>query len=238
MAYQDDRDYSDPLFRYYEMFCMIRKGEKNAISTAEILRRLNTKVLYQNVKIKTVQRDLMKICDQGENSMFPLKYTVEGRAYKWYWNEQFQFPMMTIDEALAFKLNEIFIQPVLPTSCRILESYYQQANKTLTHNKSNAWAEKIRIKMPKESSLMSRMFDQLDIVAGALVHEKQFSADFNNKSCLFNPLGLLFEVGNATLVTTIDNNEILKLSFFQFENAKITENDVVIPQNFNLDDYA
>jgi hypothetical protein len=235
---QEERDYSDPIFRYYEMFCMIKRGEENAISTSQILQTLNNTEKYKHVKKRTVQRDLLRISDQGENSRYPLRITYKGKANYWYWDRNCQFPMMTVDEALAFKLNEMFIQPVLPTSCQILESYYQQANQTLTRNGAGAWAEKIRVTMPAQP-FINKMFEQLDVVAAALLHEKQFSANFNDEYCLFNPLGLLFELGNATLVATIGNDdEVLKFSLFEFENAQMTGNDVITPRNFNLDDYA
>jgi hypothetical protein len=216
------------------MFNLIPVGEENAVSTQYIFNKLKDDYRYDDVQERTVQRDLEKTL-----SHLHALECITGNPNRWYWNRHLQFPMMSIDEALAFKLNEMFIQPVLPTTCKRLEGYYQQANDRLG-NKLGAWAEKIRVTMPTQSSSMNKMFEQLDVVAAALVHEKQFSANFiNNESCLFNPLGLLFKLGNATLVATIGNDSrVLKLSLFEFENAQMTGNDVITPRNFNLDDYT
>ncbi len=123
----------DTLLRYFDMLCLIPKAP-NSISTPELLEKLQS--TGYDVDLRTVQRDLIKITS---SPLFPISSTEGKKPLRWFWidnSSPMQFPMMSTDEALTFKLAEIFLEPLLPPSVRSrLSGYFDLADKRLQESK-------------------------------------------------------------------------------------------------------
>lgn len=232
----------DLLLRYFDMLCLIPK-EPHSISTLELLEKLKN-TGYQ-IDLRTVQRDLVKL---SASHLFPICTTEGTRPLRWFWKsnaDRFQFPMMSTDEALTFKLVEMFLNPLLPPAVQShISDYFQIADKTLKTSPLATWIDKVRI-IPNSLALLPAEIPKniITVVYEALFKNRRFYATYQaiNKPAKhyeINPLGLVFRHNLIYLVATInDYTDIKQLALHRFLNAELSERDVFVPNGFNLDDY-
>ena len=231
----------DTLLRYFDMLCLIPR-EPNSISTLELLEKLEN-TGYQ-IDLRTVQRDLIKL---SSSRQFPICSSEGTRPLRWFWrnnSDRLQFPMMSADEALTFKLVEMFLEPLLPAVKSHITEYFQIADKTLKTSSLASWVDKVRIISSNLALLPAEIpHPIITVIYDALFKNRRFNATYQAidkplKNYEVNPLGLVFRHNLIYLVATInDYLDIKQLALHRFKNAELNERDVFVPNGFNLDDY-
>ena len=228
----------DSLLRYFDMLCLIPKAP-NSISTPELLEKLQS--TGYDVDLRTVQRDLIKL---SSSPLFPISNTENTKPLRWFWidnSSPMQLPMMSTDEALTFKLAEMFLEPLLPPSVRSrLTGYFDLAHKRLEESKFEHWADKVRI-IPSNLKLLPAEVNPsvLAVVYDAVLNNLRFvgtyqAIDKSPKSYEINPLGLVFKHNIIYLVATIgDYIDIKQLALHRFKDAQISDRLVRTPAEFN-----
>ena len=232
----------DSLLRYFDMLCLIPKAP-HSISTPELQEKLES--TGYEVDLRTVQRDLIKL---SASPLFPITSTENTKPLRWFWMDNsspMQFPLMSTDEALTFKLAETFLEPLLPPSVRSrLTGYFQLANARLQESKFDCWADKVRI-VPNNLSLHSPEISPaiLTVIYDAVLNNRRFRGTYqavykSKKTYEINPLGLVFRHNLIYLVATIgDYTDIKQLALHRFHDATLSDRIVHVPDGFNLDDY-
>jgi predicted DNA-binding transcriptional regulator YafY len=235
----------DTILRYLEMLRLIPVEPAN-ISTPDLLIRLQN--LGYEVDIRTLQRDLIKL---SSSRLFPFTSSENTKPLCWFWPKQavrVQFPVMTAEEALTFKLVEQFLQPLLPQSVNgQLEAYYQLAANTLAASPLGHWADKVRIVGTNQNLLPAQVKPEvLAVVYEALLKNRRFSATYRprgknkdeNVSYEVNPLGLIFKGSAVYLLATLwDYADYKQLALHRLQEATLLDKAVVIPKGFKLDNY-
>lgn len=229
----------DAVLRYYETFNLIPVGEQNAISTPVLLEKLKERGCQ--ISLRTLERDLVRI--SGAHGLFPLGSSENTKPTRWFWTEHLQFPMMSLDEALTFKLAEMFVDPVLPFSLRDrLAPYFKQADDRLVKGNLDHWASKFKIVLPEsDSSPFPKMMASLSVISDALIRNFKFKATLHgmDADCLVNPFGMVLKLGDVYVVATVNNDtEIRKLPLYNFVSATLTDEPVIFPEGFDLNDYT
>lgn len=232
----------DTLLRYFDMLCLIPKAP-NSISTPEILNQLQ-KMRYE-VDLRTVQRDLVKI---SAAPLFPIASTENTKPIRWFWADNVkhtQFPLMSTDEALTFKLAEMFLEPLLPPSVRSrLSGYFDLADRRLQESKFEHWVDKVGI-VPNNLPLLPAEIEPsvLAVVYEALLKNQRFKATYHavhnsEKTYDINPLGLVFRHNVIYLVATLfEYTDIKQLALHRFKNAELLDRVVKMPEGFVLGEY-
>ena len=118
--------------------------------------------------------------------------------------------MMSTDEALTFKLAEMFLEPLLPPSVRSrLSGYFDLADRRLQESKFSHWAEKVAI-VPNNLPLLPAEIEPsvLAVVYEALLKNQRIKATYHavhnsEKTYDINPLGLVFRHNVIYLVATL-----------------------------------
>lgn len=232
----------DSLLRYFDMLCLIPKAP-HSISTPELQEKLQS--TGYDVDLRTVQRDLIKL---SASPLFPITSTENTKPLRWFWMDNashLQFPLMSTDEALTFKLAEMFLEPLLPPSVRSrLSSYFDLADKRLKESKFEHWVEKVGI-VPNNLSLLPAEIDPtvLAVVYEALLKNKRFKATYQpicnpEKVYDINPLGLVFRHNVIYLVATLFHyTDIKQLALHRFKNTELSDRVSVVPDGFILQNY-
>lgn len=214
----------DTLLRYFDMLCLIPK-EPSSISTLELLEKLEN--TGYKIDLRTVQRDLIKL---SSSNLFPICSSDGTRPLRWFWknnSDRLQFPMMSTDEALTFKLVEMFLEPLLPPAVKShITDYFQIADKTLKISPLASWIDKVRI-IPSNLALLPAEIPQsiVTVIYDALFKNKRFNATYQAidkpfKSYEVNPLGLVFRHNLIYLVVTInDYLDIKQLALHRFKGC-------------------
>ena len=232
----------DTLLRYFDMLCLIPKAP-NSISTPKLLEKLQS--TGYDVDLRTVQRDLIKLTS---SPLFPISSTEGTKPLRWFWidnSSPMQFPMMSTDEALTFKLAETFLEPLLPPSVRSrLTGYFDLANRRLEESKFEHWVDKVGI-VPNKLALLPAEIEPsvLAVVYDALLKNLRIKATYqaiNKKPKIYeiNPLGLVFKYNVIYLVATIfDYADVKQLALHRFKDAELSDRIVSAPEWFSLVNY-
>ncbi|BBL60826.1 hypothetical protein A1507_13025 [Methylomonas koyamae] len=232
----------DSLLRYFDMLSMIPKAP-NSISTPDLLSKL-VDAGYE-VDIRTVQRDLVKL---SVSRLFPISSTADTKPLRWQWpsnTKRVQLPTMTSNEALSFKLVEMFLEPLLPPSIKsLLADYFEAADRVLAVSPLAGWVDKVR-QIPSSLTLQPPEIDAtvLAVVYEALLKDLRMKATYHAierdaKTYEVNPLGLVFRHNVIYLVATInDYIDIKQLALHRFIDAELTDKAVNIPGGFSLNNY-
>ncbi|OAI21260.1 helix-turn-helix transcriptional regulator [Methylomonas koyamae] len=232
----------DSLLRYFDMLSMIPKAP-NSISTPDLLSKL-VDAGYE-VDLRTVQRDLVKL---SVSRLFPISSTADTKPLRWQWpsnTKRVQLPTMASNEALTFKLVEIYLEPLLPLSIKSqLADYFETADRVLAVSPLAGWVDKVR-QIPSSLTLQPPEIDAtvLAVVYEALLKDLRMKATYHAierdaKSYEVNPLGLVFRHNVIYLVATInDYIDIKQLALHRFIDAELTDKAVHIPTGFSLNNY-
>jgi predicted DNA-binding transcriptional regulator YafY len=232
----------DAILRYFEMLRFIPKAP-NAISTPELLKKLQDE--GYSVDIRTVQRDLNKLSASG---LFPFTSSEDTRPLTWFWPQnvpKLQFPLMTPDEALTFKLVEQFLNPLLPLSVKNhLADYFALAESTLKSSPLASWIDKVRI-VSNNQALLPPEIDNavLAVVYEALLKNRRFTAVYRRrndeiKTYEVNPRGLMFKGSVVYVLATLwDYQDVKQLALHRFSEAILLDKDVSVLSGFSLDTY-
>ena len=125
--------------------------------------------------LRTTQRDLEKL-----SAHFPIDGD-QNRPRGWCWaqNASVLIPGMDLHTALAFRLMQEFMQPLIPTAClSAAERHFSEAGKVLKKERSGrhqAWLEKIQVTSRGQSLVAPKVSQEvLDTVYEALFTGRRF----------------------------------------------------------------
>ncbi len=232
------------LIRQWELLKLLPK--RGAGKTARDLAVLLNDAGFK-VSKRQIERDLSTL-----SGSFPLDCNDSSIPYGWKWMEgrSVDLPGMTVAEALSMKLVEDTLQPLLPKSvlASLAGNFSQAQEKLATLDAANPnaqWASKVR-SVQATLPLLAPHVDQelLEVVQEALLLNKQLEADYQsiNDSApvarILNPLGLVNRGPVTYLVASKrDKADIHLYAMHRFSRAVKLNDDVVRPDNFNLDDH-
>jgi predicted DNA-binding transcriptional regulator YafY len=228
------------LLRFFEILSLIPK-EPDKISTPDLFKKLIA--ANYDISYRTLQRDLEKI---SSSQIFPLTSTEGTNPIEWFWPKHLpsiQFPLMSVDEALVFKLVEDYLNPLLPlTMSEQLLHYFALADATLKASPMAEWANKVRI-IPNSLALLPAEIDDdvLQVVYSALLKNQKISICHKNSNephnqDLISPLGLVFKGNEIYLVAYMDDMTS-HMPLHQIESAELLEDKAINCSGFDFDDY-
>lgn len=199
------------------------------------------------VTLRTVQRDL-----EALSAVFPLTCDTSNRPYVWAWERGHvhDMPGMDPSTALTFVLADKLLRPLLPrTSLTHMEPHFTRARATLDQLSASSglrnWRERMRV-LPRGLRLHRAEVpaDVLDVVYGALLHERRFEADYSarqtgdTKRYQVSPLGIVVRDSVTYLIATLrDYADIRQLALHRFSNPTATDLPLNRPASFDLDAY-
>ena len=166
------RKSTDTILRQWDLLQLIPK-HPIMISTSE----LHNKLLNEgyNIDKRTTERDLDRL-----STAFPITCDVEGRVNKWYWPpnaKTIEIPGMTPSTALAFRLLEDYLKPLLPRSVlELLSPYMIRAREVIKQTKLNRWSTRVAI-ISKGPTLLPPVIkkDVQSVVNESLLESRRFN---------------------------------------------------------------
>jgi predicted DNA-binding transcriptional regulator YafY len=233
----------DNLPRALDILGLIPK-HPNSISTSELLKKLDARG-HNQLKLRTLQRDLEKI----SAAKIPISSSENTKPLRWFWTEsskRLQFPAISVEEAVAFKLVETFLDKLLPPVIKNpIADCFQFADEKLKSSPLASWIEKVRI-VPNNLSLVNPDVSPsvLNVIYESLFNNYCFSADYKPlerepRHYIVNPLGLVFRHNVTYLIaTTPEHPSPKQFALHRFKNVEITDVPVIIPKNFSLEQYV
>ena len=199
------------------------------------------------VSKRQIERDLATL-----SGPFPLDCKDQSIPYGWKWMDgrSADLPGLTVAEALSMKLVEDTLKPLLPKSVfASLESNFKQAQEKLAaldaENPNAQWASKVRNVQPTLPLLPPQVNQEaLENVQESLLLNKQLDAEYQSINAeqpsvlTLHPLGLVNR-GSVTylIATAFDYADVRLYALHRISQASKLDEDVVRPDNFNLDDY-
>lgn len=199
------------------------------------------------VSRRTIQRDLQELSAQ-----FALQCDERSKPFGWQWMEDakvMDIPGMEPATALAFRLAEAYLQPLLPRSIlRYLDPHFRRAGEVLAGVKSagiGMWPEKVRVISRGPALLFPEAKpDVQETVYQALFEERRFEARYRSREATrpaeyeVNPLGLVFRQGLIYLVCTLaEFEDIRQLALHRMSSARLLDSRRRAPAGFDLDKY-
>ena len=204
-----------------------------------------------SVSDRTIQRDLRKL----ERS-FGLYCDDRSIPHGWCWMKDAKradIAAMDHAEALALNLAKKYLSNVLPlhNSSRIT-ALFNRAESFLNQTHGSdliKWNDKVRVMPVTHQYVAPKIKDDIqNVIYEALLREKKFSGSYKSRDSLkskrgdFNPLAIISHGAVTRLVCTREisnksDNIIRHLPLHRFKSANLLEEEIIIPHDFNLDDY-
>ena len=196
---------------------------------------------------RTIQRDLKTLL-----AVLPgLQVDDEKDFPGWFWSRDarlLDLPAMDANMALTFQLADHFLKTMFPPAILDrLEPYFDTADgvlKTVNIPGYASWTEKIRI-LPRTLPLIPATIqeDVVAVIYEALFKGKQLRGRYVKRhgdevEYDLHPLGLIFRESVSYLVATIwDYKDPRHLALHRFRHCVLLEDDVEVPDGFDLDKY-
>lgn len=232
---------SDTLNRHWHMLSAIPRWP----------RKVSVDTLHQNlsdsgysVTVRTIQRDLESLC-----SRFPLVRDDRNKPFGWSWAADarvFDIPGMDAPTALAFRLADTFLSPLLAPAMRAqLQPHLAQADKVLKNTPLDKLTSHVRV-LPRGQQLKPPPIHPtiVDTVYRGLAEQKQLAISYRTRkhqaqqapTAQVHPLGLVFRDSVAYLVCCFwDYSDPRLLALHRMDEAQLLETPSHRPANFNLD---
>ncbi len=232
----------DTTLRYLKILTAGLPVFPRRISTGELQRRLERDNPAYRVSARTMQRDLEKL--SGD---FPIGSTDEGGRRYWFWiekNDLTQIPAMSEQTALALRLAESWLAPLLPPSrLSLLRPYFKHARKVLKNTPLNAWQDKVSIVPESQALLPPRIRkDVQETVYEALLQNRQLTVLYQGrgerkaKERLLNPLGLVVRKQIIYLIATAwDYTDPWHYALHRINSASMESAPARTPPGFRLE---
>lgn len=201
------------------------------------------------VSLRTIQRDLRQL--EGLPA-FPLVSHGEGKTLRWSWEKEaaaLELPAMGPRQALAFRLAEDHLTPILPPSTvGLLASHFERARQVLESawgSPTAAWAKKVRL-IGRGPALAPPAIkpDVQQTVSQALFEDRQLHVLYrprgkaDPKRYLLAPLALVFRDGMGYLVAASQGDEqIRQFALHRILKAQALTSPSRRPLDFDLDQY-
>ena len=197
----------DTVFRYLAILQCIPAHPARK-TTARILAELRERDPEFNVNARTMQRSLEQL-----SARFPITCETVGRTNHWYWIDRHamtQLPAMTEHTAFALRLANEYLRPLMPpATLRLLDGYFQHANRLLKGSALGRWANRARIVSRGPALMPPPVREDVQRVAyDALLNNRLLEINYRSRSqgrsqkVTLNPLGLVFRETVAYLVAT------------------------------------
>lgn len=234
---------TDTILRQLAMLKLIPRAPRK-ITVAQLHDKLRDQ--QYDVNERTIQRDLNTL-----SVPFSLRCDDRSKPYGWQFMQDAEIidlPGMGPTTALAFKLAEVFLEPLLPRSTlKELAPHMQRADQVLAQTKLTLkdWPNKVYV-LPRGQELHPPKVEGevIESVYQALLEERRFSCDYQprnreeRKQYEVNPLGLVFRNGVVYLVCTLwDYSDVRQLVLHRMHNAQLTDKPATSPEGFNLEYY-
>jgi len=234
----------DTLYRHWLILRMIPR--RTRISTTDILGRLKSGYGIETT-LRTIQRDLIAL----ETSEFPLECD-NNKPAGWSWRKDaptFDIPNMDPVTALAFRLTEQHMKPLMPHGAlSALQPYFRAAGERLKQTDESSlssWPEKVRIVSRNLSHINPEVAEEItETVYASLLEERRFKATYCNVGGMLkifevNPLGMAL-VDNLTylVVSLNDHPDPVLLLLHRIQSVEPLDKPVTVPEGFDLDAYV
>lgn len=229
------------LLRTLQLIPRHREGAAPRIGTGDLLKRLEEEGF--DISLRTLQRDLKAL-----QAIFPdLRNDGNRDALGWFWAadaEQVNIPSMDPVQALALKLADHFLQPVMPGLIAPLEKYLAAAERILG-SEQTAVLERIRF-VPRSMPLQAAAIPPavVEIVLTALAEKRRIRVRYASRSggapgeYVLSPLGVVLRNEVAYLLATAwDYQDVRHYALHRFDPAhlELLEEPVTEPDGFDLD---
>ncbi len=229
------------LLRTLQLIPRHREGAAPRIGTGDLLKRLEEEGF--SLSLRTLQRDLREL-----QAVFPdLRNDGNRDALGWFWAadaEQVNIPSMDTVQALALKLAEHFLQPVMPGLIAPLEKYLTAAERILG-SEQMAVLERIRI-VPRSMPLQAADIPPavVEIVLTALAERRRIRVRYASRSggapgeYMLSPLAVVLRNEVAYLLATAWEYQDVRhyaLHRFDPEHLELLAEPVTEPDGFDLD---
>jgi len=218
---------ADTTLRYLAMLQIV-PAAPGRISVAALGDALRAR--EYDVTPRTLQRDLERL-----SAVFPMSCDREGRANHWYFTDKtalLQIPAMGDATALALKLAEDYLSPIMPlASLRLLQPYFRHAQEVLDKTRLGKWRSKVKIirRGPQLIPPAIRPGVQ-EAVYQALLEGKQLQVSYKGRGKkdaaerVLNPLGVVAREGVFYLIATAWNYEDVRhFALHRITKAEVTD---------------
>lgn len=220
----------------------------NMTTYSELARRLADEEDFA-VDPNTVRRDLEQLA-----LLFPIYVEERGRTHHVCWAKGADPALrsMSVGEAMALAMAEQHLGQLLPTSVfESLNAVFKRAQQTLIsiegHNPASTWLQKVRAVSPTQPMCPPEVQPDIqELLSRALLEERQIEAHYKSggqtdpKLLRLHPLGLIFRAPSLYLVATAWDyhtlSDVRLYALHRFSNVQLTDQSVVIPKDFDLDD--
>ncbi len=233
----------DTTLRQITMLRLVPRREPG-ITTEQLRKSLADRDF--DVNLRTIQRDLVKLSAQ-----FPLTCD-ESDPPRWYWAphaEAVTLPGHDPLSALSWQMIAQHLQPILPRSLlREIEPHFAAARGFLeasSDGKLQRWTQRVRL-LPRTMQLMAPEIpkDVLDAVYQGLLEQRQVEVEYTSRDreqpiqLTLHPLALVVRDQIHYLLATVLNfTDIRQLVLHRMNSARLLDEPVKEPSDFNLDDY-
>ena len=220
------------------------ENSNNKVGVKEIHEKLTGE--GYTIDLRSVQRDVNTLAKNFE---------IENDGNKdqpgWYWKKDakhIQLPVMDSSVALTFKMAELYLKDILPTSSLAnLSQYFHSANDKLNTTSENglaSWNKKVAI-LSRSQPLLAPKIDKniLNTVYEALLKETKLKAHYQPKNgmpgeYLLNPIGIVVIEKVIYLLATIrEYTDIRQLALHRFITIENTKLAMQPSENFDLHEY-
>lgn len=205
-------------------------------------------ILDEKVTLRTLQRDLQYLKDQG----FPVECD-NSKPMGWSWKKEAELlylPGMDPHTALTFKLVEGHLKRLIPpTTAKLLEPWFKDATSAINKNGSSVfnWNNKIRVISrsmrtepqeinPQVQSVVYNCLlkgEQIEVTYDAITH------DAPPKTYPIHPLALVVNEESVYLLCTArDRQEVTTLAMHRIVKAVAMDLPIRIPLDFDIDKSA
>ena len=233
----------DTVFRYLAILQCIPAHPARK-TTTRILAELRAKDPEFNVSARSMQRSLEQL-----SARFPITCETVGRTNHWYWIDSHamtQLPAMTEHTAFALRLANEYLRPLMPpATLRLLDGYFQHANRLLKGSALGRWAGRARIVARGPALQPPPVREDVQREAyGALLNNRLLEINYRSRSqgrpqrVTLNPLGIVFRDTVAYLVATAwDYEDIRHYALHRMSKPRLLKQPARTPRGFRLASY-
>lgn len=237
---------TDTILRQWNMLRLIPRHPRS-VGTRELKDRLEQEEGFP-IDIRTIQRDLEKL-----STIFPLTCEENGKALRWFWMEHaplLDIPGMDQPTALAFRLAEAYLTPILPPAAvNRLQPHFRKATEILKAGGGTGlslWPDKICPIIRGPDLFVPKIRSEVqEVVTRSLLQNRQVAVTYRSKeaerakSYRVHPLGLVFRDGIVYLVCTVkDYEDIRHLALHRMTSAQLQNTPARRPSGFDLGRYV
>lgn len=235
----------DTLLRQWETLRLIPRYP-HKITARQVQESLSNQDF--EVTKRTIERDL-----QALSEIFPLVSDETDRPFGWSWLKDapsFDLPGLSESEALAVKLTEQYLKPMLPASVLSeLTPHFKTATQRLNgmprRSRTGTWPGKIRSVPPTQPLIPPTIKPDVQrVVYEALLLDRQIEAvylkrgDSEPVKYTLHPLAVVQRGAVTYLISTIfDYQDVHLFALHRFQSVEMLDETVHRPPDFDLDTY-